>query len=60
MEGLLPVNVHERKTWKIDKKKNIWHPFHFGKIAGNSKPSQKARLRRTFEAFFNRLNCDRF
>jgi hypothetical protein len=30
-------NVHERQTWKMEQnKKNIWHPFHFGKIAGNS------------------------
>jgi hypothetical protein len=23
MEGLLPVNVHERKTWKIEQNKKI-------------------------------------
>jgi hypothetical protein len=32
-------NVHERQTWEMEQnQKNIWlwHPFHFGKIAGNS------------------------
>jgi hypothetical protein len=29
-------NVHRWQTWKMERnKKNIWHPFHFGKIAGN-------------------------
>jgi hypothetical protein len=28
-------NAHERQTWKMEQnKKNIWHTFHFGKIAG--------------------------
>jgi hypothetical protein len=31
-------NVHERQTWKMEQneKKNIWHPFYVGIIAGNS------------------------
>jgi hypothetical protein len=30
-------NVHRWQTWKMERnKRNIWHPFHFGKIAGIS------------------------
>jgi hypothetical protein len=40
MEGLLPVTMKMSMNGKHGKwnktKKNISHPFHFGKIAGNS------------------------